>query len=266
MPTLAPELREWPAAPGDVQLMGVRFPTLDLDAAVTAVERLMATDELSHVVTVNLDYLAQIKRDPDLRATVTGADLAVADGVPLLWMARWSGQLLPGRVNGTDLMVRLLQIAGERGWPVAMLGGDPGVAEAAAVEAGRAWGTPIGGVWPLTRDEVVDAAGSHRIAAEVGALGKPLVLVALGAGRQDDWIAKNRHLLGGGVVIGVGSALDFVAGTRSRAPRLFQRLGFEWLWRMLLEPRRLWRRYLVEDMPLLAGFAVSSVWARMRGA
>lgn len=250
----------------EVDLMGVRLPAIDLDGAVATVARLMTTGSLSQVVTVNLDYMAQMRRDTDLRAIVDGSDLVVADGVPLLWMARWSRQHLPGRVNGTDLVVRLLEMAGRQGWQVAMLGGDAGVAEAAAEQAAQRWGTPIGGVWPLTREQVADPGLSGRIAAEVGALGRPLVLVALGAGRQDDWIARHRPLLGDGVVIGVGSALDFVAGTRQRAPRLFQRLGFEWLWRMLLEPKRLWRRYLVEDMGLLAEFAASTLWARLRGA
>jgi N-acetylglucosaminyldiphosphoundecaprenol N-acetyl-beta-D-mannosaminyltransferase len=249
----------------DVQLMGVRFPVLDLDGAVAEVERLMESDELAQVVTANLDYMAQVRRSPQLGSIVDKADLVVADGVPLLWMARWSGQHLPGRVNGTDLVVRLLEVAGQRGWPVALLGGDPGVAAAAAEQAERRWGTPVRGSWPLTRDEVADRTSSFLIASEVGALGKPLVLVGLGAGRQDEWIAQNREFLGGGVVIGVGSALDFVAGTRSRAPKLFQKLGFEWLWRMLLEPKRLWRRYLIEDLPLLAGFARTILWTRLRG-
>ena len=177
----------------------------------------MASDDLGHVVTANLDYLAQIQRDPDLASVVGNADLVVADGVPLLWMARWSRQNLPERVNGTDLAVRLLEIAGDRGWPVAMLGGDAGVARSAADVAQQRWRTPVGGCWPLDRHEVDDADLSRRIASEVGALGKPLILVALGAGRQDGWIAQNRELLGSGVVIGVGSALDFVAGTRQRA-------------------------------------------------
>lgn len=247
-----------------VELLGVPLASVDLDDAVSEIERLMMSDVLGHVVTANLDYMAQIRRDPALAAIVRRADMVVADGVPLLWMARWSRQRLPGRVNGTDLVVRLLEISGRRGWQVALLGGDDGVAQSAAEAARSRWKTPVGGFWPLTRAEVDDADRSRRIASEVGALGKPLVLVALGAGRQDEWIARNRALLGTGVVIGVGSALDFVAGTRRRAPRLFQRVGLEWLWRMALEPGRLWRRYLVEDLGLLARFATSSLWAWMR--
>lgn len=249
-----------------VELQGVRFAPLDLEATVAAVQTLMEADGLAHVVTANLDYMARIRRDPDLAETVRRADLVVADGVPVLWMARWTGRRLPGRVNGTDLVVRLLALAADRGWPVAMLGADPGVAETAAGQARRRWGTPVEGCWPLTRDDVEDADRSRGIASEVGALGRPLVLVALPTGRQEAWIACHRQVLGSGVVIGIGSALDFVAGTRRRAPRLCQRAGLEWLWRMAHEPRRLWRRYLVDDLGLLARFATTTLRARLRRA
>ena len=247
-----------------VELMGVRFDAISLDEAVLSVQLLMGAKGLSQVVTANLDYIAQIQRDASLAETVASADLVVADGVPLLWMARWSGQRLPGRVNGTDLVVRLLQRAAERGWQVAFLGGEPGVAEEAARRASSRWSTPVAGVWPLPPAEVNDPAASRGVAQAVGSLGRSLILVGLGAGRQDGWIRSNRDLLGEGVVIGVGSALDFVAGTRRRAPRFFQRAGLEWLWRLGLEPGRLWRRYLLEDAPLLARFAVSAVRRRIR--
>lgn len=244
-------------------LMGVKFDAMTLDQTILAVEQLMASTGLGHVVTANLDYMAQVGRDPALARVVDRADLVVADGVPLLWMARWSRQRLPERVNGTDLVLRLLQRASNHDWPVAFLGGEPGVAEQAGAQAATLWSTPVGGVWPLTPAEVDDPASSRAVAQQVGALGRPLVLVGLGAGRQDRWIDANRDLLGEGVVIGVGSALDFIAGTRRRAPRVFQRAGLEWLWRLALEPGRLWHRYLVEDTAVLARFAVSTARTRL---
>lgn len=240
-----------------VELQGVGFDAVTLDEAVLAVEDLMAANGLARVVTVNLDYMAKVRRDPELARMVSAADLVVADGVPLLWMARWSGQRLPERVNGTDLVVRLLQRSENSGWVVAFLGGEPGVAERASAQARGRWSTPVGGVWPLNPADVDDPAASRAVAEQVGALGRPLVLVGLGAGRQDRWVDANRDWLGNGVAIGVGSALDFVAGTRRRAPRLFQRVGLEWLWRLALEPGRLWHRYLVEDTVILGRFAAA---------
>lgn len=247
-----------------VELMGVAFDPLTLDQATLAVEELIAAGRFGHVVTANLDYMAKVRHDPALDRVVARADLVVADGVPLLWMAGWSGQSLPGRVNGTDLVVRLLQRAADRGWRVAFLGGEPRVAERAAAQAAARWSTPVAGVWPLPPEDVRDPVASRAVAEQVGALAPSLVLVGLGAGKQDEWIDLHRELLGDGVVIGVGSALDFVAGTRARAPRLFQKVGLEWLWRLALEPGRLWRRYLIEDMSLLGSFAVSTARNRIK--
>lgn len=248
-----------------VELMGVTFDAVTLDEALGEVARLMDGPGLARVVTANLDYMAKLRRSAELESWVRDADLVVADGVPLLWMARWTRQVLPGRVNGTDLVVRLLQSSSDHGWPVALLGGDPGVAEAAGRRARGDWGTPVAGTWPLSREEVDDPARSRAVAAEVGALGSPLVLVGIGAGRQDEWIDANRHFLGEGVAIGVGSALDFVAGTRRRAPTALQRAGLEWFWRLSLEPGRLWRRYLLEDLPLLVSFAAMAMRDRVGG-
>lgn len=245
-------------------LMGLVIDAIDLEQAAARIGALMAGPGLAHVVTANLDYLAQIQRDGRLAEVVERADLVVADGVPLLWMARWTGRSLPGRVNGTDLTFRLLETAGPQAWPVAILGGDPGVAEAAGRVARRRWSTPVAGTWPLSREEVADPQSSRLIAAEVGSLGKALILVGLGGGRQDLWIDRHRHLLGDGVVIGVGSALDFVAGTRPRAPLALQRAGLEWFWRLGQEPTRLWRRYLVEDLGLLVRFASTTAKDRLR--
>ena len=252
-----------PVSKSQVDLMGVNLDAVTLEEAVLSVERLMATEQLAHVVTANLDYMAKVQRDDTLAGVLARADLVVADGVPVLWMARWSGQRLPERVNGTDLVVRLLERASGHGWQIAFLGGEPGVAERAAKRAAAQWSTPVAGVWPLTPSEVDDPASSREIASQVGALGRPLVLVGLGAGRQDGWIESHRGLLGHGVVIGVGSALDFIARTRRRAPRFLQRVGLEWLWRLTLEPGRLWHRYLIEDTAILGRFALSTLRNRV---
>jgi N-acetylglucosaminyldiphosphoundecaprenol N-acetyl-beta-D-mannosaminyltransferase len=259
-----PELRSGPVLPppGRVDLMGVGVDPLDFEAAVDAVVRLVGTPGLAHVVTANVDFLAQASRDELLASILTQADLVVADGVPLLWMARWSGTPLPSRVNGTDLVERLLQVGGARGWRVCMVGGDPGVVDLAARSAHDRWGAHVVGTWPLPLSEANDPAASARVASEIGAADADLILMVMRAGRQERWINAHRHLMGNGVVIGVGSALDFVAGARRRAPVALQRSGFEWAWRLALEPRRLWRRYLVDGLGLLIRFAATRLVSR----
>ena len=240
-----------------VDLLDVPLAAVDLDEAVARVGDLVGQRRFAHVATANVDFLAQAGKDPSLAAILQRADLVVADGVPLLWMARWQGTPLPERVNGTDLVVRLLAEAGRQRWPVYFLGGDPGVAEASAAAAAERFGTRSAGAAAPGPEEMADPVASARIAAAVEQSGAAMLLLAIGGGRQELWIDRHRDELGRCVAIGVGSALDFVAGTRPRAPRWMQRAGLEWLFRLGIEPRRLWRRYLVDDPAVLLRFFAS---------
>lgn len=256
----ATALREDPVAaahaPGQrVQLLGTDIDVLDL---ATAVERVGAAVEMgagAHVATVNVDFLRQASGCEATRAALREADLVVADGVPLLWMARWQRTPLPGRVNGTDLTEALLEHAGAAGWPVCFVGGEPGVAAAAATTAADRWGVRVVGTCCPSPEEMDDPRTGHEVATWIASTGAALVLLAIGGGRQERWVRGHRAALGDRVVIGVGSALDFVAGTRPRAPRWMQGAGLEWAWRLAQEPGRLWRRYLVEDPRVLWAFA-----------
>lgn len=237
-----------------IRVLGCPLDAVDFAAAVEAVSCLVGQGGVRHVVTANLDYLGQMAEDVELARIVERADLVVADGVPLLWMARWQGTPLPSRVNGTDLVQALLERAGPARWRVCLVGGEPGVAAAAGGVAEQRYGAHIVGAWGPSRAEMDDPATSAGVATAIRSASPDLLLLGLGAGRQDHWIAGHRSQLGDVVVIGVGSALDFIAGRHRRAPRWMQRAGLEWLWRLASEPRRLWRRYLIDGPGVLFGF------------
>ena len=234
-----------------VEIEGIGFDPISLDGAVDELTEVIEAGRSSHVVTANLDYLRMVRDDVELGSILDGADLVVADGVPVLWLARFNGRALPGRVNGTDLVVRLLELAGARGWRVAFVGGDPGVAEAAAAAAQARWGVVSSLAVGPSPAEVDDPVTGADLAASIAATGTQLLLLGISAGRQQRFIETHRAALGACVGIGCGSALDYVAGTRARAPRWMQRAGLEWAWRLGAEPRRLARRYLVDDLPVL---------------
>jgi N-acetylglucosaminyldiphosphoundecaprenol N-acetyl-beta-D-mannosaminyltransferase len=247
-----------------IDLDGIPIDAVDLDTAVARVAGLVSRDRSAHVVTANVDFVAQAQRDAEVRAAIADADLVVADGVPLLWMARALGTPLPGRVNGTDLVERLLARAGAEGWRVCVVGGAPGVVELARDAVRSRYGVELVGAWSPSAEEMDDVERGARVARSIAALECDLVLLAIGGGRQERWIRTHRERLGGGVIIGVGSAVDFLAGSRRRAPRWAQRHGFEWLFRLVQEPRRLARRYLVDDLGVLARFAVRRIGRRGR--
>lgn len=238
---------------------------LGLEEALAAIEALVDARRGGVVFTPNVDHVVKAERDAELRAAYAAADLALADGMPLVWASRLLGTPLPERVAGSDLVLPLAALAARRGWRVYLVGGAPGDAARAAEVLARAHGVAIAGVDAPALDLSHAGAEAARAAAERVHDARPeLVLAAFGAPKQELWIHRHRDLLRPAVVLGVGASLAFVAGTIPRAPRWMSRSGLEWLHRLAREPRRLWRRYLVED----AAFApiVVRSWREARRA
>jgi N-acetylglucosaminyldiphosphoundecaprenol N-acetyl-beta-D-mannosaminyltransferase len=248
----------------------VRIGLLEVDVlgigqALGAIEALVDARRGGVVFTPNVDHVVKAERDAELRAAYAAADLALADGMPLVWASRLLGTPLPERVAGSDLVLPLAALAARRGWRVYLVGGAPGDAARAAEVLARAHGVAIAGVDAPALDLSRAGAEAARAAAERVRDARPeLVLAAFGAPKQELWIHRHRDLLRPAVVLGVGASLAFVAGTIPRAPRWMSRSGLEWLHRLAREPRRLWRRYLVED----AAFApiVVRSWREARRA
>jgi N-acetylglucosaminyldiphosphoundecaprenol N-acetyl-beta-D-mannosaminyltransferase len=235
-----------------VELGGVHVDRLDLAAANVRIHQFARSGQPHQVVTVNLDFLSIAERNPDFRATLNAADLAVADGMPLVWLARLRGQPFPERVAGVELVTESCRVAAELGQGVFLLGAAPGVAQAAGhrlqtlypnLRIAGTYSPPIG---PLRRRE------NQRIVNMIRRSGAAFLFVALGAPRQDVWIREHQSQLQIPVAMGVGCVLDLLAGAVSRAPLWMQRAGLEWTFRLSREPHRLWRRYLVNDVPMFA--------------
>lgn len=239
-----------------VALADVLIDQIDVPAAVERIRGFFRGG--SHqIVTVNLDFLSIAERDPHFRGVINGADLAVADGMPLVWVSRWKGQPLPRRITGVELADECCRLAAELGRGVFLLGAAPGVAAAAARRLDvRHPGLRIAGVYsppfgPLSAQE--DA----HIVRLIQQASPGVLLVALGAPHQDVWIHAHRDQLNVPVAIGVGCVFDLLAGVVERAPVWMQQTGLEWAYRLLQEPGRLWRRYLIDDLPMLGRLALA---------
>jgi N-acetylglucosaminyldiphosphoundecaprenol N-acetyl-beta-D-mannosaminyltransferase len=247
----------------------VRIGQLDVDA-VTFVEALERIGELVEsrrggaVFTPNVDHVVKAERHPAFRQAYSRADLALADGMPLIWASRLLGSPLPEKVSGSDLAVPLIRLAAERRWRVYLLGGRPGVAE----EARKRLIREVGAVVVGTDSPVIGPDGTDENAEQtlerVTAAKPDLVLVAFGAPKQELWIDRFAEQLGPAVAVGVGGSLDFITGQVRRAPAWMSRAGLEWLFRLLQEPRRMWRRYLVEDPAFILIVARTRRQARRR--
>ncbi len=204
----------------------------------------MIESEAPHyVVTANVDFLVQAQRDADLRRILVDADLVLCDGAPLVWASRWLGNSLPGRAAGSDLVPLLLQRAAVRGWKVFILGGAPAVTERAAQNIAKQYPTlpPISYYSPPFRP--LHEMNDDEIARQICAAQPDLLLVSFGCPKQEKWVAAHYRKLLVPVTIGVGATVDFLAGQVKRAPRWMQKTGLEWSFRLIQEPKRLFRRY-----------------------
>jgi N-acetylglucosaminyldiphosphoundecaprenol N-acetyl-beta-D-mannosaminyltransferase len=229
-------------SPSRASLLGCPLDPVTLAEAVGLVDRAVAERRPLQHSALNAAKLVRIQRDDALRAAVAGSELVTADGQAVVWAARLLGQPVPERVTGIDLFDALLALAAERGYRVYTLGARPAVAERAAAEirarhAGiRLVGSRHGYFGRDEEDGVVDEIVRAR---------PDLLFVALETPVKETFLARHRERIGAPFVMGIGGALDVLAGERSRAPRLVQRLGLEWSYRLAQDPRRLARRYVV---------------------
>jgi N-acetylglucosaminyldiphosphoundecaprenol N-acetyl-beta-D-mannosaminyltransferase len=240
------------------QVLGVGIDRVDLTGAVDRIAHFLETGGIRQVVTINPEFTIAARHNRRFYQVLRKADLAVADGIGIVWAARLLGDRLPERVGGIDLVERLAERAARDGYRIFLLGAAPGVAEsAAAALIGRNPRLRIVGAYagsPLPGE-------LSAIRAKIDAAHPDILLVAFGAPAQDLWIAENQAAMGVPVAIGVGGAFDFLAGRIRRAPRWIQRIGLEWLYRLARQPSR-WRR--MTALPRFAGMILVLIVARSR--
>jgi N-acetylglucosaminyldiphosphoundecaprenol N-acetyl-beta-D-mannosaminyltransferase len=241
-------LRSWAARDTtQVSISGVHVDSIGFEAAVNMiVDRALRNDPGGYVVTPNAHHVVLHQRDALLRHIYSQAFLVVTDGVPLLWAARLLGRKLPGRVNGTDLLMALSEVAAQFGLRVFFLGGRPGAADAAATTLQRKFpGLEVCGTYCPPLGFETDPAQQADIAQRIEASRPHLLFVGLGAPKQEYWMYANRLTTKVPVSLGIGVSFELIGGMVPRAPRWMQRSGLEWLFRLFSEPKRLWKRYLL---------------------
>lgn len=230
----------------------VRFGWLWIDLlsfsdALREIEALVLAGAGGSVFTPNVDHVVTAEDDEEFRAAYDEVSLCLADGQPLVWSSRLLGARLPSKISGSDLVWPLMKLAARRHWRVYLLGGAPGVADAAAARIERELGVHVAGVDAPVIELGAPTREAEAAVERVRAARPDLVLVALGTPKQERWIHQVLARIRPAVAIGVGASLDFVADRVRRAPRWMAHAGLEWLFRLAQEPRRLARRYLLKD-------------------
>lgn len=240
-----------------IDVLGCRVDDVTMDEAVEFCDELIRARRAAYVATPNAEIVFAAQRDLELRQLINVADLSIPDGAGLLLAARLLGTSLREQVTGTDLSYRLIELAAREGRRVFLLGAEPGVAAAAALRLCQRYPRlVIAGTFAGRSERQGD--GETRAAIEAAAP-VDVLLVAYGAGRQERWIARNQAVLGVPLAIGVGGALNYMAGRVRRSPARLRRLGLYWLFRLATQPWR-WRRQLA--LPAFVGLVIASAVRR----
>jgi N-acetylglucosaminyldiphosphoundecaprenol N-acetyl-beta-D-mannosaminyltransferase len=235
--------------PGWINVLGVRVSAVNLESATRRIEAAIAEGRREYVCVRDAHGVVRCQKDAELRSAHNRAFLVTPDGMPLVWALKRAGYVDSDRVYGPDLMLALIKAGlskgASRGLRHYFYGATPGTIERLQARLVEKFpGLDIAGSYaPPFRD--LTAWEEAEIAGEINRSTPDIVWVGLGSPKQELWMARMRAGLDAPILIGVGAAFDFHAGLKPQAPRILQRSGFEWAFRLACEPRRLWRRYAV---------------------
>ena len=231
---------------GPVNVLGVGVDPLTVDDLHAEIGRLVRGGTRALVLNANANCLNLCHEDPTLRDFLNRAEIVLCDGAGVMLAARILGGRIPERITYADWAWQLAAFAAAQGFSLYLLGARPGVAEEAAKRLQRRYpALKIAGAHHGYFDRSVGSEENEAVLQEINARSPDILLIGFGMPLQEYWLMDNHHRLNAGVVLTGGAVFDYVSGRLRRGPRLLTESGFEWLARLLIEPRRLWRRYII---------------------
>ncbi len=218
-----------------LEILGVGIDRIDSQQALQQIGEFIENGEPHQIVTANAEIIYQASKNEKMRNVINAAQMVTADGSGVVWASRQLGQPLAQRVTGIDLVNSICQQSAKEKWKIYILGSAPGVAATAAVNIRNKFpGCNIIG----THHGYFNAKEEKQILAELEQLKPDVLFVALGAPKQEYWIADHIQKLGIPVAMGIGGSMDVLSGNVKRAPKWMQKMSLEWLYRLLIQPTR----------------------------
>lgn len=237
-------------------LLNTYVNNVTLGETVEHIEALIASGKKSYVVAVNVDVIMKIEEDPYLKEITDKADMVLVDGTPLVWIAKAHKNPVKEKVSGSDLVPQLCKTAAEKGYTVFILGGKDGIAEQAKQKLEQKHpGIKIVGTYAPPLGFEKDDAELAKTNALITQANPDLLIACLGCPKQEKFIYENIHKYEAKVSVCAGATVDFLAGNVKRAPKWMSDCGLEWFYRFTQEPKRLFKRYFVDDMKIF-GLAI----------
>lgn len=232
-------------------LMATHVNNLTLAETAEAIGQFIEERRKAYVVEINVDVMIKIENDEELRRITEDANLVLVDGQPLVWVAKLYRRPVKEKVSGSDLSIELCRMAAEKGYTVFILGGKEGIADQAKEKMEAQYpGLQVVGTCAPPLGFEKDEAELAKVRQGISAVSPDIVLCCLGCPKQEKWIDANWRDIDARVFLCAGATVDFLAGNVKRAPAWVSRIGMEWFYRFLKEPRRLFKRYFIDDMHL----------------
>lgn len=233
-------------------LLNTYINNVTMSETVAAIEQMIGTDKKSYVVAINVDVVMKIEEDAYLKKIVDNADMVLVDGKPLVWISKMYGKLLKEKISGSDLVPLLCEVAAEKGYKIFIIGGKDGIAERAKqkLEAKHPNIRIVGTYAPPFGFEKNEKE-LNKINQMISEVQPDLLIACFGCPKQEKWIYENIEKYDAKVSVCAGATVDFLAGNVKRAPRWMSEHGLEWFYRFLQEPKRMFKRYFIDDVKII---------------
>lgn len=238
-----------------IKFLNTHVDNLTMEEAVREAKRLILEGRNSYVVTPNVDHIVKIEHDGLFRDIYEKADLVLTDGKPLIWMSRWMGTPIKEKISGSDYFPEVCDMAAKEGFSVFLLGAAEGVAKKAAINLMKKYkNLKIAGVYSPSYAFENDVEEISYIIRKINAAKPDILCIGLGTPKQEKFYYRYREQLKVPLTLHIGATIDFEAGVVKRAPKWVSYIGLEWFYRLIKEPKRLYRRYLLEDVEIFPIF------------
>lgn len=233
-------------------LLNTYINNVTMPETIAAIEKMVEANKKSYVVAINVDVVMKIEEDSYLKKVVDNADMVLVDGKPLVWISKLYGKPLKAKISGSDLVPLLCEVAAEKGYKIFIIGGKDGIAEQAKVKLeNRHPQIKIVGTYAPPFGFEKNETELDKINQMISAVHPDLLIACFGCPKQEKWIYENIGKYDAKVSVCAGATVDFLAGNVKRAPRWMSEHGLEWFYRFTQEPKRMFKRYFVDDTKIV---------------
>lgn len=233
-------------------LLNTYVSNINMNEAIQTIEEMIVSEKKSYIVAINVDVVIKIENDSYLKQIIDNADMVIVDGQPLVWISKWHKRSVKEKISGSDLVPLLCKRASEKNYSIFIIGGKDGIAEKAKSNLEIDYpGIKIVGTYAPPFGFETDEEELNKINNMISDAHPDILIACFGCPKQEKWIYENYQKYDAKISVCAGATVDFLAGSLNRAPKWVSEHGLEWFYRFLMEPKRLFKRYFIDDLKIV---------------